>query len=268
MTSIGVSNLGRFKTNNYKQTILNSKMGCMMETEKFQGNYFQWLKKEIVNINIVPLTMLIFIAGFQIGMFLVSPINWLTVVALLATIIGCACTVYMADGSTLNGWLGLISAVGFIAINIQAKHYANVLDQLIFVLLIDLPLIVKWRTWGENIEKKVKIIKAKSYLWIVPIMLLSWVAFYYVDTLLGSNSPLWDSATLTIGATASIMVVLHFNASYKLWFLSDIVNLGLWVSALSAGYSQASLPMLVSMSFYFATTIYGMFFSVWSSKKN
>ena len=110
-------------------------------------NYLKWLKDELKSINTAGSIMLSFIIGVQLAFFLTSTITVLSIITLIATLMGSACTVYMMIGKPINGLLGLISAFGYIYINWTAGHYASVLDQIVFVLLIDLPLIFTWKTW-------------------------------------------------------------------------------------------------------------------------
>lgn len=210
--------------------------------------------------------MWVFGVGFQLALFLTGKINLLACITILATLLGLLCTVAMSDGKSINGVLGFISAIGFIYVNLTAGHYSSVLDQLFFVFLIDLPIMFKWRTWGQGFKTKVRNLGLKGYSRIVPAIIIFWNGLYFIDIKIGANSPLFDSLSLAIGATASILCVNHVTQTYELWLVSDLVNIALWVSALSAGYSQASLPMLVSMILYTATSIYGRFFSDWNKK--
>jgi len=237
-----------------------------MENKTFKGNYFKWLATELKRVTPATMAMLFFGIGFQLAIFIDKPINMFSIITLLATIIGLACTTYMARGASINGLLGLVSAIGFIVVNIQAKHYASILDQLFFIALIDIPIMVNYKTWGQNFKQKVRKLSGKNIIKIIPAMIVLWVVLFYVDTRLGSNSPIFDALSLTIGATASVLCFLHYTNTYDLWLLSDLVNIGLWISALSQGYSQASLPMLVTMILYTVTSIYGRFFSDWSGK--
>ena len=119
---------------------------------KTKTNYFNWLLSEIKSLNTAGGVMLAFIVGVQLAFYLTAPRTTLSTITLVATLIGSACTCYMALGKPINGLLGLISAIGFIYINWTAGHYASVLDQLVFVALIDLPLIFTWKTWGHKVE--------------------------------------------------------------------------------------------------------------------
>ncbi|GEP75480.1 nicotinamide riboside transporter PnuC [Weissella thailandensis] len=231
-------------------------------------NYLKWLGTELKSINAAGGVMLAFIIGVQLAFYLSAPITGLSTITLVATLVGSACTVYMMIGKPINGLLGLISAIGFIYINWTAGHYASVLDQLVFVALIDLPLIFTWKTWGHKVENGVKFLSKTGWVLTLAFMLAFWYPMMLAYEALGDSNPLWDSIVLIIGATASLYVFKGYGDSYTLWLLSDFVNIALWVSALFAGYSASSLPMLLTMSFYLATAVYGRFFSIWKGRKN
>ena len=230
-------------------------------------NYLKWLGTELKSINAAGGIMLAFIIGVQLAFYLSAPITGLSTITLVATLVGSACTVYMMIGKPINGLLGLISAIGFIYINWTAGHYASVLDQLVFVALIDLPLIFTWKTWGHKIENGVKFLDKTGWVLTLSFILAAWYPMMLAYTALGDSNPLLDSIVLIIGAMASLYVFKGYGDSYTLWLLSDFVNIALWVSALFAGYSASSLPMLLTMSFYLATALYGRFWSIWRGNK-
>ena len=41
----------------------------------------------------------------------------------------------------------------------------------------------------------------------------------------------------------------------------------LWATALMDGYSASSLAMLLTITFYLVTSLYGKFFSIWKNDK-
>lgn len=230
-------------------------------------NYIKWLRDEIKSINTAGGVMLAFMIGVQLALLLSDDITMKALITFVATIIGSACTVYMMIGRPINGLLGLISAIGFIYIHYTAGHYASVLDQLVFVALIDLPLMIRWKTWGHRIEGGVKFLSRRGWLLTAVVSIVIWALATYAYTKLGDTNPLWDSLSLTIGAIASIYVFKGYGDSYTLWLLSDFANIALWATALAANYSSSALPMLLTMSFYLATALYGRFVSVWSKRK-
>lgn len=238
-----------------------------MMHSKSKVNYLGWLLSEIKSLNVPGAIMLSFMVGVQLAFYLTSPITGLSTITLFATLIGSMCTLYMAIGKPINGLLGLISALGFIYINWSAGHYASVLDQLVFIALIDVPLILTWKTWGHKVENGVKFLSKRGWILTLAGMLILWYPVMIIYSQLGDTNPLWDAIVLIIGATASLYVFKGYGDSYSLWLLSDGVNIMLWLSAAIVGYSASSLPMLLTMAFYLATAIYGRFFSIWRGKK-
>ena len=230
-------------------------------------DYFKWLIEEIKSINVAGGVMLSFIIGVQLAFYLSSPITLLSTITLIATLVGSACTVYMMIGKPINGLLGLISAIGFIYINWSAGHYASVLDQLVFILLIDLPLILTWRNWGDRVKNGVKFLTNRGWFTTFTTMAILWAPMAWVYTQLGDTNPIWDAIVLIIGATASLLVFKGYGDSYSLWLLSDAVTIILWFTAFMDGYSASALPMLLTMLFYLMTALYGRFFAVWSKRK-
>ena len=230
-------------------------------------DYFKWLIEEIKSINVAGGVMLSFIIGVQLAFYLSSPITLLSTITLVATLVGSACTVYMMIGKPINGLLGLISAIGFIYINWSAGHYASVLDQLVFILLIDLPLILTWRNWGDRVKNGVKFLTNRGWFTTFATMAILWAPMAWVYTQLGDTNPIWDAIVLIIGATASLLVFKGYGDSYSLWLMSDAVTIILWFTAFMDGYSASALPMLLTMLFYLMTALYGRFFAVWSKRK-
>ena len=220
-------------------------------------NYIKWVGHQLKTQGHAGWMIWLFGLGFQLGLFLKGQITADTTVALVATIVGLLCTTTMMSGKPVNGLLGLISAAGFIYINWNAGHYASVLDQLVFVALIDLPLILTYNKWGDKVKDGVKKLTPKGWLITIVAMLIAWIPVTMLYGHLHDTQPLIDSAVLIIGATASIYVFRGYGDSYSLWMASNIINIVLWVVALKNGFSPASLAMLVSMIMYMFTAVYG-----------
>lgn len=221
-------------------------------------NYIKWVGSQLSKQGVAGWTIWLFGLAFQLGLMLgQGNITVTSLVAFGATVVGLLCTTSMMSGLPVNGILGLISAAGFIYVNWGAGHYASVLDQLVFVAFIDIPLIMTWKTWGNKVKDGVKFLSKRG--WVITVIAML-VALPFVTMLygyLGDTQPLWDSAILIVGATASLYVFLGYGDSYSLWLASDALNILLWFNALQQGLSPASLAMLVSVLMYTFTAIYG-----------
>lgn len=239
---------------------------------KFNGNWFQWLWFELKAVfnNKAALGIWLFGVGFQLANMLANPINWVSIMTLGATVLGLLCTVAMMTGNSINGLLGALSVVGFCIVNGVAGHWWSILDQLVFLALIDLPLMVKWKTWGADFEKKARTLSKKG--WVVSIIgiLVFWAILYPVGIALHDTAPLIDAGVLAIGAVASILCALHYNNTYTLWMVSNIINIILWIqTAMTQGISGTTVAMLVSTIMYMSTAVYGRFISpAWTAGNN
>ena len=239
----------------------------MQNTERFEGTYLQWLKEELSGWDRLPWGLFGVGVGFQLAILLLNPINWISIVSFVGIFFGMWCTVAMGAGGynskgervsshAINGLLGAISVAAYVIINLSAGHYWSVLDQMVFLFLIDLPLLINWRTWnGKSTE--IKGLTKTGWLYVVIAIVLAWIVLYFLGVALKDTNPVWDALTLAIGGTASWLCFRQYSTTYTLWLLSDFVNIVLWFTALKDGYSQAALPMLAMTGFYFATAVIG-----------
>lgn len=232
--------------------------------KEFTGNYFQWLIYELKN-GFTKTGAVIWLIGFVLETYqlAIHPITSIGAVTYVASLLGLLCCVYMMSGSAINGVLGIISAIGFIVVNFYAGHWWSVLDQLVFIVLIDLPLLKTWRTWGVNFESKVKTLSKKGWSYTILAILIGWGILTFFAFALHDTNPVWDALVLSVGGVASWLCYHHYNNTYDLWIIEDIANVILWASAFFHNPTVTAIPMFVVTSLYFATAIYGKFFSKW-----
>lgn len=234
------------------------------ENGRFNGSMVEWVWYELkqVSKSKAAVGIWLFGVGFQLANLLANPINWVSVMTFAASIVGLLCTVAMMTGNSINGLLGAISVLGFCIVNGAAGHYWSILDQLVFLFLIDAPMIKNWRTWGGDFDKKVRTLSKKGWLTVVVGILIFWAILYPLGIMLKDTAPIIDAGVLAIGAVASILCYKHFNNTYNLWILSNLINIILWVqTAITQGVSGTTIAMLVTTIMYMLTAIYGRFIS-------
>lgn len=241
--------------------------------DKFTGSYWEWLKEELTGWDNFPWILFGIGTGFQLALLLTGTINWISIVAFIGVFFGQWCTVAMGAGGyrivdgvkqrvyshSINGLLGSLSVVAYIIVNIQAHHWFSVIDQLFFFFLIDVELMMTWRTWGRGKDNVIKALTKKGWVAVVATILVAWGALYFVGVWTNDAQPVTDALVLAIGATASYLCFRRYSTTYSLWLCSNVINLILWLVALKDGYSQAALPMLVMTIFYMSTAIMGKF---------
>lgn len=237
--------------------------------EKFQGNYFQWLKDELSGWDTLPWALFGFGAGLEVMSFALHPISWISIVTLIGTLFGMLCTIAMCAGGyrngqrvisrSINGVLGAISVVAFIIVAVYLKHYFSVIDQLVFFSLIDVELMATWRTWGRGNDAPIKKLSKTGYVYAAIAMLIAWGLLYFIGIHIGDQQPIFDSLVLAMGAIASWLCFRRYSLTYKIWLLSDVAQIALFIATIvQAGYTSAALAMALNYGFYLATSVLGL----------
>lgn len=249
-----------------------------MTEEKFTGTYLEWLKDELSGWEPFAWALVGFGFGINTMTYITQPITWVTTVSYVAIFFGMFCVTAMAAkgwkrftdtdgrvkeklvvGRSVNGFMGAISVLGYVIANAYVGHWWSVLDQLIFLLTIDMGMILNWRTWGRGSEgEKVKNPTGKQWLYISGVILALWAVLYPIGIALKDTAPEADSLVLAIGAVASYLYIKRYTGTYVLWLLANIVNVSLWFQSLLSG-KQAALAMLFMTLFYLVASAYGKF---------
>ena len=249
-------------------------MEQVVKTERFEGSYFQWIKEELTGWDRLPWVLYIFGVAIQSVNFALNPITWQAAVAFVGSLFGMLCTVAMCAGGyrtlsdgrkvrvtshSINGLLGAISVVAFIIVNFTFGHYWSIFDQLVFLSFIDIPLMMTWRTWGRGSDGAIKQLSTKGYIFAGLAVLVGWGVFYFVGGFLGDQQLFWDSLTLAFGAVASWLCFRRYSLTYKIWILTNLINIALFVeTGLKLGFGQGSLAMILNYSFYILTCLVGL----------
>ena len=76
---------------------------------------------------------------------------------MFAGILGFTCTLSITNAKPLNGILGMVSALIYIVVAINAKNYNDVLLQSVYILTLDLPVLLM-PAWAKDVKKKVAIV--------------------------------------------------------------------------------------------------------------
>lgn len=200
--------------------------------------------------------------GTIFGMTVASGINQLAIFTLLAGMLGFTCTLSITNAKPLNGVLGLVSALIYVVVAIQAKNYNDVMLQLTYIVLLDLPVLLM-PSWAKDVDKKVWFLheRGRGVLnWI--LVLLFFVAvtgiLYYSDThIFISPRPWVDSVAAAIGITGAVLTTLRFSESYYFWIIQGVMSVVLW--GLTAAQDDANYVLFVTYLLYIANNMVAFF---------
>lgn len=237
-------------------------------SDRFTGTYWQWLRQEFTGWDRLPWFLFGTGVGFQLAILILKPVTWISMVSFVGVFFGMFCCVAMGAGGynekgervashSVNGLLGSISVIAYIIVNATAGHWWSIFDQLCFFFLIDLELLLTWRTWGRGKNNVIRKLNPKQKILSAVVILIAWAVLYQLGLVLHDSNPVWDALELAIGATASWLCFRRYTETYSYWLISDVINVILWMTTLQQGISSASLSMLAMTVFYLATAIMG-----------
>ena len=206
--------------------------------------------------------LLLFGLGTILGMTVASGINQLAIFTLLAGMLGFTCTISITNAKPLNGVLGLVSALIYIVVAVQAKNYNDVMLQATYILLLDLPVLLM-PSWAKDVDKKVRFLHEKgaglrNWLLTALFFVLITLALYYSDThIFISPRPWVDSIAAAIGITGAVLTTLRFSESYYCWFLQGIMSVVLW--GITAAQGDANWVLFVTYILYLTNDFLAFF---------
>jgi nicotinamide mononucleotide transporter len=200
--------------------------------------------------------------GIILGMTIAGKITAMSILTMLAGMIGFTCTLSITNAKPLNGVLRIVSAAIYIVVAINAHNYNDVLLQSIYIILLDLPVLLM-PSWAKDVDKKVRFLTEEGRglrNWLLTALFFAVVlAFtYYSDThWFISPRPWVDSIAATIGITGAMLTTLRFYDTYFFWFAQAIFSITLW--AITAAQGDANWVLLVTYILYLANDLITIF---------
>lgn len=141
------------------------------------SQYWHWIVNELSQMA-KPMVMLFGLgAGFQLSLWLSGAHTFDETVTFFATVISLLCVTSMSSGFAINGLVGAISVFLLVAVALKNHLYATAIDQIIFLLLIDIPLMRHWRTWSDDLRKKARVLNGDGWLVIAIFATIAFVIF-------------------------------------------------------------------------------------------
>lgn len=207
--------------------------------------------------------LLILGLGLIVGMTIGGgQFNTVTIATLFAGVLGFTCTLSITNAKPLNGVLGLVSALIYIFVAIQAKNFNDVLLQTVYIITLDLPVLLM-PSWAKDVDKKVRFLHEKGKglrNWVLTILFFVVVLaiLYYSDThWFISPRPWVDSIAATIGITGSLLTTLRFSESYLMWTIQGIMSVILW--GMTAFQGDANWVLFVTYLLYLSNDMIAFF---------
>lgn len=223
-------------------------------TKLFTFNYYKtqltgWHKQSYTLLTIG--LIFLFVIGFKDGL------TTLSFTSTIAGMLGFTCTLAITEGKPINGVLGFVSAILLCYVAMVTGNYSDILMQLAYILLLDIPIILG--KWGKFNPRK---LTSKYIVQTIVFFVVAFILLYGLDTIvLSSPRPFIDALSATIGFTGAFLCVRQFSAQYYFWFTQGIMSIILWLVTAIDGH--AVWVLFFTYMLYLANNIIAFTVSKW-----
>lgn len=175
-------------------------------------------------------------AAFWIILFITIPtlaylkIIPTTLVEVLGFLSGALCVWLLVKQNIWNWPIGILNAVMFIVLFYQAKLYADMALQFMYVILG----FLGWYWWLKGGINKTKLAvqrtNLKQGIALVAIGTIATYFLYLYLTKIGDSAPLLDALTTVLSLVAQYMLTRKLIENWIVWIAADVIYIGLYAS--------------------------------------
>ena len=228
-------------------------------------NYFKFLLHQLKGWPQQNYYLFFFSLGCQVMTLVNQPINLLTVITFIGTSLGVLCILSINAAKSVNGILGIISAICFIYVGYSAKNYLSIGEQIAYMITLDIPVLLS-KEWNHNMAAKIRKFTGKTWgIAIISTIIVYFVSGYLIQRFTDDPRPWIDAIAFSISLSAGIISFLRYNNQYFWWLASGLAQMVLWF--ISFRHGSASLAMFVNSSVYLINDVLAFTVSPWYNKK-
>lgn len=228
-------------------------------------NYFKFLLHQLKGWPQQNYYLFFFSLGCQIMTLVNQPITLLTVITFIGTTLGVLCILSINAAKSVNGILGIISAICFIYVGYSAKNYLSIGEQIAYMITLDIPVLLS-KEWNHNMASKIRKFTGKTWLTaIISTIFVYFLSGYLIQRFTDDPRPWIDAIAFSISLSAGIISFLRYNNQYFWWLASGLAQMVLWY--ISFRHGSASLAMFVNSSVYLINDVLAFTVSPWYNKK-
>lgn len=228
-------------------------------------NYFKFLLHQLKGWPQQNYYLFFFSLGCQVMTLVNQPINLLTIITFIGTTLGVLCILSINAAKSVNGILGIISAICFIYVGYSAKNYLSIGEQIAYMITLDIPVLLS-KEWNHNMAAKIRKFTGKTWgIAIISTIIVYFVSGYLIQRFTDDPRPWIDAIAFSISLSAGIISFLRYNNQYFWWLASGLAQMVLWF--ISFRHGSASLAMFVNSSVYLINDVLAFTVSPWYNKK-
>ncbi|MDT2613901.1 nicotinamide riboside transporter PnuC [Enterococcus dongliensis] len=227
-------------------------------------NYFNFLLHQLKGWPQQNYYLFFFSLGCQVMTLVNQPIDILSVTTFIGTTLGVLCILSINAAKSVNGVLGIVSAICFIYVGYSAKNYLSIGEQIAYMITLDIPVLLS-KEWNHNMASKIRKFTSKSWFVAIICTIIVYFVSGYLIQRVTDPRPWIDAIAFSISLSAGIISFLRYNNQYFWWLASGLAQMVLWY--ISFAHGSASLAMFVNSSVYLINDVLAFTVSPWYNKK-
>lgn len=228
-------------------------------------HYIQFLSHQLKGWPQQNYYLFFFSLGCQVMTLVGQKITLLAVLTFIGTTLGVLCVLAINAAKSVNGWLGVLSAICFIVTGFAAKNYLSIFEQVAYVATLDIPVLLS-ASWNVNMASKIRQFTGKS--WAVALgatLVIYLISGWGIGAFTDDPRPWVDAISFAISLTAGVICFLRFNNQYVWWIASGLAQMVLWFISFRQG--SATLAMFINSSVYLINDVLAFTISPWYNQK-
>ncbi|GEK28803.1 nicotinamide riboside transporter PnuC [Furfurilactobacillus siliginis] len=229
-------------------------------------NYFKFLAHQLTGWHKASYWLFGFSLGAQVMTLVSNPFSLVSLITFIGTTLGVLCILAINQAKSVNGFLGVLSAMCFVYVGFAAKNYLSIGEQLVYMATLDLPVLLS-PSWNQNMVSKIRSFTWRSTTVAVLATVVTYaISGFLIGALTNDPRPWIDAISFSISACAGVICFMRFKQQYLWWVASGIAQMILW--AVSFRQGDATLAMFVNSSVYLMNDVLAFTISPWYNKKN
>ena len=172
--------------------------------------------------------------------------------------LACVQTFLISHGKWYSELVSCFRALLTITICIFAGLYGSV----IFTVLVCIPLyIFSMVNWKQHDKNKVVTLNQMtlitSFITVGLVTICTLVMGFILSLIPNQKLAFWDACSNILNICGIILIALRYKEGWIVWILCNFVELTTWILALTGGYSQNAIMMIITNLFYIGLNVWG-----------
>ena len=213
------------------------------------------MKKAFNSLGIFDIAIWIFSAFLVLVSYLLSQDG--NVLSAITSLVGVSALIFVAKGQLFGQFLIVIFAILYSIVSLAQSYYGEMITYLFMSAPMAVFSIISWyrNPYDESGEVRVRELKKRDVLLLLPITLAVTVTFYFVLSTLNNASIGWSTLSIATSFVAASLTFLRSPYYALAYATNDIVLIALWIIAAIKDPSYFS--MVICFVAFLINDIYG-----------